>query len=121
MAIQIIGDASGMTVSPASGTTATLYRFELARGALVRERPGDVRPRPHGKRYLIDVLLNEDEDGRYLHSVRGFVVPRQGGAVDERRPFEVGIDIVLAIGEALSVGPRLQSTPRPVTLDGQAI
>ena len=121
LTVQIIGDAPGFTVEPASGINATLYRFELVRGALVRERPGDVRPHPDRKRYLIDVLLNEDEIGRYLHSARGFVVPRQGAVAGERRAFDVSADLMLAIGQTLSVGPLLRSPPRLATMDGQHV
>lgn len=123
MTIQVLGDTPGFATTPASGINATLYRFELVGGALVRERPGDVQPHADRKRYLIDVLLNEDEIGRYLFGVRGFVVPRQNkdSTSKERRPFEVSTSLMLAIGKSLSVGPHLRTGPRLATLDGRHV
>ena len=128
MAIQTYGDEPGVTTSPTNGTDTTLYRFELVGGVLVRESPGDVQPCAEADRYLIDVLLNEDETGRSLNGVRGFIVPkwdreRPDPAQDlqRRRTFKVGIDIMLAIGKDLAVGPRLRAPPRLVTLDGRRV
>lgn len=128
MTIQVLGDTPGFATSPASGITATLYRFELVGGALVRSRPGDASPCSEADRYLIDVLLNEDETGRYLNGVRGFVVPRRGRVctdpaqdLQRRRTFKVGVDIMLAIGKSLSVGSQMRPVPRLATLDGRRV
>ena len=128
MTIQIHGDAPGVTTSPTDGTDTTLYRFELIGGALVRKSPGDAQPCAEADRYLIDVLVNEVEPGRYLNGVRGVIVPkwdrgRPAPAPDlpRRRTFKVGIDMMLAIGKNLAVGPRLRTPPRLATLDGQHV
>lgn len=128
MNIRTRDGALGRDASPTDDTDATLYRFELIAGTLVRGRPGDARPCADADRYLIDVLLDEDRTGRYLNGVHGFVVPRRGNERSDpvqdlrcRRTFKVGVDLMLAIGSRLSVGPHPRPAPKLATLDGRRV
>ena len=109
----------------AEGPSAILHRYEIVGNVLVRRRFADRRPFVDGEVTLIDVLLNEDEAGRYLGSVRGFKArepdpARLGQAIDSR-DVPVDVNVILAISRDLRVGPRARQPARLATLNGSRV
>ena len=125
MSNSIHGDAPGVEVDRADGPRAVLHRYEVVADVLVRRRFTDRRPFIDGEVTLIDVLLNEDEAGRYLGVVRGFTVRERDlarlGHAAASRDVTVDLDLVLAIGRDLRVGPHARPPLRLATLDGQRV
>ena len=112
-------------VNRAEGPSAILHRYEIVKNGLVRRRFVDRRPFVDGEVTLIDVLLNEDEAGRYLGSVRGFKArepdPAGLGHATDSRDVSVDVSVILAISRDLRVGPHARRPVRLATLNGSRI
>lgn len=126
LGMQIDGVVPDTVSAPMRGTTAFFYRYELVDGRPVRRRVGERRRDLAVETRLVDVLLNEDEAGRYLNVVRGIVVSERdladidaGAGVTAWREFDVSLDLMLAIGRDLGVGPHRPL--RLVAVDGKRV
>ena len=126
--VQIHGCAPGLMTTPTIGINTFLHRYELIEGSLVRRKISEGRPHTESVVYVIDVLLNEDETGRYLNGVRGYIIPERDQSQDDpvadlyrARTFDVSLDLLLAIGRDLGVGPHPRQPPRLVTLNGRRV
>lgn len=128
MSTHIYGAAPGAVADPVHGTTAFFYRYELVGDSLVRRSVGEKRIHLAQEVRLVDVLVNEDDTGRYLNVVRGIALSerdlaRVGSAagIPAWREFEVGRDVLLAIGRDLGLGIRGRRPPRLVAVDGKRL
>lgn len=125
MANCISGDAPGIVVASAGGSRTFLHRYEVIVDDLVRRPVAEQRPLVDDEVRLVDVLVSEDEIGRYVGAVRGVIVherdlARLASATDliPWREFEVGIDLMLNIGQDLGVGPHQRPALRLATSNG---